>query len=149
MPRPPKLEAWTDFVAWCQKRGLDAVPAHPWTLATYVRWCEPHHAPKAIAKLIKEISAVHESKTRKRLDRDPLVQRTLKMIEARRGTPKPKQRLDLFDEEPAKTPARKPAAGKAKTPKTAKKTTKTTMKSRTKAGLSATPKLVSRRRLSR
>jgi len=148
MPRPPKLDAWNDFVDWCQRRGLDAVPAHPWTLAAYVRWCEPRHTPKAIAKMIKEISAVHESKTRKRLDRDPLVLRTLKMIEARRGAPKAKQRLDLFDEEPAKTPARKPAA-KAKTRKTQKQKADTPAKSRVKAGLSTTPRLVSRRRLSR
>lgn len=137
--RQIQTETWDDFVAWCQKRELVAVPANPWTLAAYIRACEPHQSPRAIAKAVKEISQVHEEKTRKRIDRDPLVVRTLHMIENRRKIEKPK--VDLFDE-PPKQKIRKPE-------KKSKAKTSTQSESRVKRGLSATPRLVSRRRLSR
>ena len=35
--------AWDSFVSWCLERGLTAMPANPWTLAAYARWCEPQH----------------------------------------------------------------------------------------------------------
>ena len=76
-------KAWEDFVHWCQVHRLNAVPANSWTIAAYVRWCEPRMKPSVIAKAIMEINRVHESKTRKRIYRDPLVKRTLKMIENR------------------------------------------------------------------
>jgi hypothetical protein len=137
MPRPQQNKAWDDFVAWCQRRGLVAVPANPWTLAAYVRWCEPRQTPRAITKAVKEISQVHEAKTRKRIDREPLVQRTLKMIETRRKADKPK--LDLFDENAGAKSKPKPKSSKKQKP---------TAASRIKRGLSTTPRLVSKRRLS-
>ena len=154
MPRSQQNKAWDDFVAWCQRRGLVAVPANAWTLAAYVRWCEPRQTPRAIAKAVKDISQVHEAKTRKRIDREPLVQRTLKMIETRRKADKPK--LDLFDENSGidkKSGVNKKTGVQAKSkskpkPKTSKKQKPATA-SRIKRGLSTTPRLVSKRRLSR
>lgn len=136
--RHTQSDAWDDFVQWCQRRELVAVPANPWTLAAYVRALEPHQTPRAIAKAVKDIARVHEEKTRKRIDRDPLVTRTLNMIENRRKTDKTESsRIDLFDEPPTKPKPKKKAKPKAETP------------SRVKRGLSATPRLVSRRRLTR
>jgi hypothetical protein len=147
MARSAQNKAWESFVEWCRRRGLSAVPANPWTLAAFVRWSEPRQTPRAIAKMIREISRVHESKTRKRLDRDPLVQRTLGMIETRRATKRDKSRVDLFED------AQQAKAGRTRTGKTpakrepAQAKTRQNTESRAKAGLSATPRLVARRRL--
>ncbi len=141
MPRRAQNQAWDDFVDWCRRRGLMAVPANPWTLAAYVRWCEPRHTPRAIAKMIKEISTVHESKTRRRLESDPLVQRTLKMIETQKSAAREKPRVELFEADAAK--ARKQSKTKKSNAAVEVKRTRPV-----KAGLSATPRLVSRRRLS-
>jgi len=164
MARRQDNKAWSDFVAWCQRRGLDAVPANPWTIAAYARWCEARMTPRAIAKAIKDISVVHADKTRKRIDRDPLVLRTLAMIERHRAEKKPKPKVDLFEDDdalaqpktrrrtarkaPAKTSTKKPAAktGTAKTAP-AKSGAKESAASRMKRGLSATPRLVSKRKL--
>ena len=141
MPRSQQNKAWDDFVAWCQRRGLVAVPANAWTLAAYVRWCEPRQTPRAIAKAVKDISQMHEAKTRKRIDREPLVQRTLKMIETRHKADKPK--LDLFDDNAGidkKTAKQAKSKSKPK-PKTSAKQ-KPAAASRIKRGLSTTPRLV-------
>ncbi len=160
MARRQDNKAWSDFVAWCQRRGLDAVPANPWTIAAYARWCEARMTPRAITKAIKDISAVHADKTRKRIDRDPLVLRTLAMIERHRAEKKPKPKVDLFEDEDAlktaktgKRPARKaPAKTGAKTSGAKTSAAKTTgakegAASRLKRGLAATPRLVSKRKL--
>ncbi len=143
MVRSANNKAWDAFVDWCRRRGLSAVPANPWSLAAFVRWCEPRHTPRAIAKMIKEISRVHESKTRRRLDRDELVLRTLHMVEARHAAKRDKPRVELFEAEDAdaKTaaPAKKPA--RARKPREPKQTP------RAKPGLSPTPRLVRRRKL--
>ena len=49
-------KAWDEFVAWCQKRGVSAVPANPWTLAAYARWCEPDRSHADIAKAFSDIA---------------------------------------------------------------------------------------------
>ena len=156
MPRSVQNNAWNAFVDWCRRRGLSAVPANPWTLAAYVRWSEPHHTPRAIAKMIKEISRVHETKTRKRLDRDPLVKRTLGMIETRHSVKREQPRVDLFEdgaEGKSPRPGKRTATAAPKRPSKPTRSTKPKPKptpkssSRVKSGLSATPRLVPRRRL--
>ncbi len=141
-------KAWNEFVSWCRARGLSALPANPWTLAAYVRWCERRHKYPAIAKTLRAIARVHNSKSRKRPDRHPTVTRTLRLIETRSHTRKkgkdaPKA---LFPEDDIltakkKKPPRKPKKDKKATRKNGKK------KKRSRPGLSAGPKLVSRRRL--
>ncbi len=143
-------KAWDEFVAWCQERGVSAIPANPWTLAAYARWCEPDRSHTDIAKAFKTIFRVHNSKTRKRPDRDPLVVGTLAQIEARAKEKKERakdKRKPLFPDDDilkpkapkkAKKTAKKAAASKAKGKAGGKKT---------RRGLSAGPKLVSKRKL--
>ena len=131
-------KAWNEFISWCGERGLKAVPANPWTLAAYARWSERHHPYPTVAKNIKAIARVHHTKTRKRLDRHPMVTSTLSLIETRakaKKSAKDKQAA-LFPEDDI---LERQATGKGKGKKTAKK--------KTGEAMSASPKLVSRRRL--
>lgn len=144
MTRSGDEKAWKEFVSWCRDRGLSAMPANPWTLAAYARWCEPRHRFPAIAKTFRAIARVHGSKSRRRPERHPTVTRTLSLIKT------------LAE---AKTKAK--AQGKAKyadlfreddfleadRPKKPKKTSKVKTKGKRRLGLSSSPKLVSRRRL--
>ncbi len=75
--------AWADFSAWCRRRGLRALPAHPWTVAVYARWCEDRHRYPAIVKRIGVIARAHLLGCQPAPDRHPLVMRTLRMIERR------------------------------------------------------------------
>lgn len=131
-------KAWDGFVSWCRSRGLSALPANPWTLAAYARWCERRQRYPAIARNLKAIARIHDSKTRKRPFRHPTVTRTLSLIQARareRAKAKPKS-AELFPEDDmlgaGGRAAPKRGAPKKKTPR---------------RGLSTRPKLVSRRRL--
>ncbi len=138
MPTP-----WLDFVRWCRARGLRPLPAHPWTVAAYARWCEPRHRYPTIAARIRAIARIHLLKCASCPDRHPTVQRTLTLIEARdRGRA---NRSDLFDadtaatEQPVKAAKRKPAAdmtGGEPAPR---------RRRRTGGELRATPRLVPRR----
>jgi len=76
-------KAWKEFVSWCQARGLRAMPANPWTLASYARWCEGRHRLPAIARTFKAIARVHGSKSRRRPERHPTVTHTLNLIKTR------------------------------------------------------------------
>ena len=73
--------AWHEFVFWCTARSLTAVPANPWTLAAYARWCEPQLPHKDIILAFKTIYRVHATKSRRRPDRAPILINTLKKIE--------------------------------------------------------------------
>ena len=157
-------KAWNEFISWCGERGLN-----PWTLAAYARWSERHHPYPTVAKNIEAIARVHHTKTRKRLDRYPMVTSTLSLIETRakaKKSAKDKQAA-LFPEDDI---LERQATGKGKAGKTKKKmakggggggktkkktgTTKAvkgkgkkTAKKKTGKAMSASPKLVSRRRL--
>ncbi len=143
-------KAWDEFVAWCQERGVSAVPANPWTLAAYARWCEPDRSHADIAKAFKTIFKVHNSKTRKRPDRDPLVANTLAQIEERARKKKEQakdKRKPLFPDDDILNPTTPP-----KKKKPAKKATPSKAKGKaggkkTRPRLSAGPKLVSKRKL--
>lgn len=76
-------KAWDEFVEWCQRRKLKALPAHPWTIAAFLRALEPRVKPRTMATYLKAITAMHVLKSRKRPDRHPMVTRTLRMIEQR------------------------------------------------------------------
>ena len=154
-------KAWNEFISWCGERGLKAVPANPWTLAAYARWSERHHPYPTVAKNIEAIARVHHTKTRKRLDRHPMVTRTLSLIETRakaKKSAKDKQAA-LFPEDDI---LERKAAAKDRPKKTKKTTAKAkaktamgkvkgrgqkTAKKKTRKAMRASPKLVSRRRL--
>jgi hypothetical protein len=74
---------WREFVFWCEDRGLVPLPAHPWTVAAYLRWHEAKN-PDMTAPLIKTIARVHLLANRTSPHRHPMVLRTLKMIEKQR-----------------------------------------------------------------
>ena len=147
-------KAWNEFVSWCGERGLKAVPANPWTLSAYARWSERHHPYPTVAKNIEAIAQVHHSKTRKRLDRHPMVTSTLSLIETRS-----KAKISAKDKQAALFPEddilERKAAGKGRPKKTKKPTGKAkksakgkkTAKKKTRKGMSPSPKLVSRRKL--
>ncbi len=75
--------SWKEFARWCAARGLAAMPAHPWTVAAYARWCEPRCPYQTILKRLKAIARAHLLENRRPPDRHPTVTRTLRRIEAR------------------------------------------------------------------
>ena len=74
---------WSDFVAWCQARRLRAMPAHPWTVAAYARWCESRYRLPGIVARIRIIARAHLAHCRTAPDSHPIVLRTLRAIENR------------------------------------------------------------------
>ncbi len=76
-------KGWREFAGWCERRRLSALPAHPWTVAAYIRWCEPRQRFEAVAERLKAIARAHVLKGMKAPDRHPTVKRTLRMIERR------------------------------------------------------------------
>ncbi|MBL8668731.1 MAG: hypothetical protein JNM48_14830 [Rhodospirillales bacterium] len=101
-------KAWRDFAAWCRQHGLRALPAHPWTLAAYTRWCEPRHRYPEIVERVKAIARVHLLACVAVPDRHPLVTGTLRTLEMRSRTRA--GRAALF---PAHEAMENPAAGGA------------------------------------
>lgn len=78
--------AWKDFEQWCRDRGLRPLPAHPWTLAAYARWCEARHRYPVIVERIQAIARVHLLACAAAPDRHPTVTRTLRSLELRSRT---------------------------------------------------------------
>ncbi len=64
---------------------MKPLPANPWTVAAYARWCETRHKYNTIIALMKAIAREHAVKSRKRPDRDPLVTKVLNTIEERQA----------------------------------------------------------------
>lgn len=142
MPRLNHHTAWTVFVDWCQNRGLRPLPANPWTVAAYARWCETNHHYQTIVNMVKAIAKEHMRKSRKRPDRHPLVTRTLNLI-AKRQEEREEDKVQaaaLFPEEDL--------VSAETTAETATARVQREVQSRTQGlrrALRATPKLVSRR----
>ncbi len=61
------------------------LPAHPWTIAAYFRWCELRKPFHAIEEAGKAIARAHLLQRRGRPHRHRTVKRTLRMIELRAG----------------------------------------------------------------
>lgn len=78
-----KDKAWLEFVRWCRGHGLRALPAHPWTLAAYARWCEPRLKYPQLARHVLVIARAHLMACVPSPDRHPIVARTLSVIEQR------------------------------------------------------------------
>ena len=76
-------KAWSDFKRWCQPRKLSPLPAHPWTLAAYARWCEPKLDYAVIDKNFKSIARQHLLAGMAVPNRHPTVKNTLRLIEVR------------------------------------------------------------------
>jgi len=129
---------WNTYVTWCEDRGLQAVPSHPWTLAAYALSRENRCKPEDIRKTVTDVGKAHSERARSRPDRADLVSRTLAIIEKRSEVRA--QGAELFEEDCS------PEQPAATTPKKEKKNAKPDQ-----AGFSlrSKPKLVSRRRLER
>jgi hypothetical protein len=139
-------KAWKDFADWCASRGLRSLPAHPWTLAFYARWCEGRHRHPTIVKRLKAISRVHLLNCHKPPDRHPVVTRTVRILESRINAKR--RGAALFDADDflangtnaaaaPSTASRQTRAPADRTPRADKPLAKRIMRS--------TPKLVSRR----
>ncbi len=140
-------KAWSDFVAWCRKRGLNAMPANPWTVAAYARWCERHQRYSVIMRTIRAVARVHRAKSRKRPDRHPTVARTLRLIETRaRARSRFKGKgARLFPEDDLLGGDAADTGNRPRTPTTAGGGAQPPMR----RGLSAAPKLVAKRKLTK
>ena len=148
--KPPKSSksfvgnvAWDEFVAWCIAKSLNPLPAHPWTLAAYIRTLEEHMSPPNIRKHLADVSKAHAEKSKKRPERDPLIGKTIEIIEKRAEKTALKAKKlddeDLSDPTAPKTKkSKKSAKKKADGPK-AKSTSTRSMR--------ATPKLVKKPRV--
>ena len=122
---------WRAFEAWCTARRLRVLPAHPWTVAAYLRWCERHRPSTAIADALRSIGRAHVLQCYRSPVNHPIITRTCKVIVARaavRG-----QSADLFDADMADANAPK----RKKPRKPARQSKRRTLRS--------TPKLVERR----
>ncbi len=128
-------KAWSDFVSWCKARGLRALPAHPWTVAAYARWCEARHRYSSILEHIKAIGRAHVLACAFPPDRHPTVTRTLRTIEARNRSRADRAALFPADEIAAEAPS--PAAKPARHIGLQRR--------RWERALRASPRLVSRR----
>lgn len=93
---PSAAAAWSEFVKWCAHRQLKSLPAHPWTIAAYLRWIDRRADAHTAHAALDTISRQHLLKTLRVPTRHVLVTRTMEMIERRdvvRG-----QHAALFDE---------------------------------------------------
>ena len=125
--------AWSDFVRWCRARRLKPLPAHPWTVAAYARWCERRRPYHVIVHVIEAIAREHLLRAKRLPHNHPLVARTLRLIEARwLGRRSPSDLFKPLDFTGAAAPAAEP-------PKTGK--------ARRRIGFRSTPPLVARRPL--
>jgi len=134
-----KEQSWSTFVAWCEAHKLCPAPAHPWTVAAYLRSLEGTMRLDAIRRHLAQVGRMHFEKVRKRPDRHPLVERTLASMRqrgeaAKRPPPPPLFRAEDFLE---RTPA-PPPKRRDKSDKTAAAPHRT---------LRVTPKLVRRKRV--
>lgn len=135
-------KAWLTFVAWCRARRLTSLPAHPWTVAAYARWCESHYRFPIVVEQVRAIARAHLLSGRRTPDTHPTVTRTLRLIEARHRTRA--ERAALFREHDflsAAVAAPKDEAGakdglKAKEDRAAR---------RRRRSMPASPRLVSKR----
>ena len=130
--------AWDEFVAWCIAKNLNPLPAHPWTLAAYIRTLEEHMSPPNIRKHLADVSKAHAEKSKKRPERDPLIGKTIEIIEKR--AEKTALKTKKLDDEDLSDPT----APKIKKSKTSakKKAGGPKAKSTSTRSMRATPKLV-------
>lgn len=91
---------WSDFKRWCASKGLKPLPAHPWTIAAYLRVVDRRatgeDGARAAKRALDVIAREHVLKTARVPTRHPTVQKTLELIERR--TAVRAQHAALFDE---------------------------------------------------
>lgn len=88
-------KVWDEFVAWCRLRRLKPLPAHPWTVAAYLRWGEARWRLPVLYKRLEAILRGHLKHCRPMPDSHGVVARTLRLIETQRRH-KRQKRSSLF-----------------------------------------------------
>lgn len=135
---------WLDFVDWCRARRLKPLPAHPWTVAAYARWCDTHYRRPNVPTRIEAIARAHIFYCASSPDRHPTVRNTLRTIERRRQSQA--NRAALFrSEDFAGTGAAKGAAPNVKAPNLKTRTEIKNHSDTPRRSLRQSPPLVSRR----
>jgi len=90
------LHHWGEFERWCSARGLQALPAHPWAVASYLRWVDRHKDAALAHEVLEVISRQHVLKSGRVPTRHITVKKTMETID-RRALVRA-QHADLFDE---------------------------------------------------
>jgi len=106
MARDSRDKIWNDFVHWCKKRHLKPMPAHPWTIAAFLRWMASRDDGENAETALKSISRAHLLCGRRSPHSHPLIERTLGSIYRRRSTAP--DRSDLFEARDFLAAAEKP-----------------------------------------
>ena len=127
--------AWNEFVEWCGHKNLKAMPANAWTLAAYIRSLGGQESLTHLRKRVADIGKAHAEKSKRRPDRDPLIEKTFRIIE--KQADKNAAQSKLFDD--AGLPDASP-------PPTSLAETKIPPKPSKARVMRSTPKLVSKRR---
>ena len=100
-------------------RGLRALPAHPWTVAAYVRFCQSRHRPKTITGKVETIVRAHIFKGHTSPGKSLILKRTLKLVASGVVNPPAKRRTLFVAKDFAKpAPSEKKDAAKAPPGKT-------------------------------
>lgn len=93
-----RAKTWGEFTRWCKGRGLKPLPAHPWTIAAYLRWVDQRKGAQTAGDALNVIVREHLLKSARVPRRHPTVQRTIELIERRAETCG--LHSNLFDEDP-------------------------------------------------
>lgn len=112
-------KVWDEFTAWCRARRLRALPAHPWTVAAYLRWGETRWRLPVLHKRLEAILRGHLKRCQPMPDSHGVVARTLRLIEFQRRQKKKRSSLFRaadFLAAPAPAKPRKPRRGLGATP---------------------------------
>jgi len=95
MARQSNDKIWNDFVQWCRKRQLRPMPAHPWTIAAFLRWMDSQDNGDSTGSALKSIARAHLLCGRRSPHRHPMIERTLGSIYRRRESAP--DRSNLFE----------------------------------------------------
>lgn len=99
MAKPATDAIWRDFIQWCAKRRLRSLPAHPWTVAAYLRWRDGQSGSKGGAVDIKAVTdavrRAHKKAGKRSPHREPIVERTIALIKNKQEAKNAGS--DLFD----------------------------------------------------
>ena len=79
--------SWRAFDAWCRRLRLRPLPAHPWTVAAFLRWCDERPGAASVTDAVGAIAAVHMRRRLARPERDDIVRRTIAALERRHLPP--------------------------------------------------------------
>jgi len=81
-----RAKTWGEFTRWCESRGLKSLPAHPWTIAAYLRWVDRRKGAQTARDALNVIAREHLLKTARVPARHSTVQSTIELIERRAET---------------------------------------------------------------